>query len=166
MLGTKAWPSTRRFREFVFRRARDFYFGKHETRFEKLMRIPFAHDARSTRRMCAMSSALPCVSTVGRRGASSRIFRARTCNRSSRIRPRLVSASSGAKSGTAVPEEEHEAVAYRTHLFASVDLWSTSLRESLPGGGLQEAGNNTRMPRFTLTYMPMRNRCEVSRLIL
>lgn len=52
MLGTKAWPSTRRFREFVFRRARDFYFGKHETRFEKLMRIP-SHTTRARREGCA-----------------------------------------------------------------------------------------------------------------
>jgi glutathione S-transferase len=46
----------------------------------------------------------------------------------------------------------------RRQLYASVDLWSSSMHEVIKCG--------TGQPRYRLGYMPMRNRCEVARLVL
>lgn len=48
------------------------------------------------------------------------------------------------------------------HVWESVDLWSTSLHARVRCGGDSSGGE----PAFTLAYMPMRNRCEVSRMML
>lgn len=110
--------------------------------------------------MRAMSSSLSGVFSFGHRGGSSRVSRDWTCPHSSRVRPRVVASSA---STVSVPEER-EALSYREHLFSSVDLWSTKRRASLPGGGTELDASTE--PKFTLTYMPMRNRAEVCRLIL
>ena len=110
--------------------------------------------------MLAMSSTVHGVSFPWHRATLRRVSRARVGYR----------ASSGFRAGasssaTSHAHEEKEAEDYRAHLYESVDLWSTSRRASLPGGGA-EHNPETTPPRFTLSYMPMRNRAEVSRMIL
>ena len=61
-----------------------------------------------------------------------------------------------------VRETLETTLAFRASLFEAGDLWSTSGRASLLGGGAESGAE----PRFTLSYMPMRNRAEVPRLIL
>ena len=80
-----------------------------------------------------------------------------------------------ARSGPAWEKEEHgeeeEAVRLREALYEAGDLWSTSVRATIPGGGAERcdkhtAGRSDASPRFRLAYMPMRNRAEVPRLVM
>lgn len=79
----------------------------------------------------------------------------------SRARGRRVScvrATKGRDAPPLVPPEE-----VWQHVWESVDLWSTSIHARVRCGCDNGAA---REPAFTLAYMPMRNRCEVSRLML
>lgn len=110
--------------------------------------------------MLAMSSSVHCVSSPWHSATRKRVSRSRVgCRSSSGFR------GGASSSATSHAHEEKEAEDYRAHLYDSVDLWSTSQRASLPGGGA-ELDPETTQPRFTLSYMPMRNRAEVSRMIL
>ena len=81
---------------------------------------------------------------------------------STRPPTRSTRASSAPRDAFPAPAAEPEAIALREHLRDSVDLWSTSGRWRLPGGGAEHGVP----PRFTLSYMAMRNRAEVPRLIM
>ena len=54
--------------------------------------------------------------------------------------------------------QEDHALGVRRQLYATVDLWSSNMLEVLKCGQGK--------PQYRLGYMPMRNRCEVARLLL
>ena len=82
--------------------------------------------------MLAMSSSVHCVSSPWHRATRKRVSRSRVgCRSSSGFR------GGASSSATSHAHEEKEAEDYRAHLYDSVDLWSTSRRASLPGGGAE-----------------------------
>ena len=154
----ESWHCSSRVVVWAYRKLRRAYFVETLSRPASMTTQRGARARR--RRMLAMSSTVHGVSFPWHRATLRRVSRARVGYR----------ASSGFRAGasssaTSHAHEEKEAEDYRAHLYESVDLWSTSRRASLPGGGA-EHNPETTPPRFTLSYMPMRNRAEVSRMIL